>query len=101
MHITEVNEGFEHGAPLNYFGADEVEGGLLVPAGCVRIEYQPQPKPPSSVEVIDVDTMSPPPLSPPPALPEDEVLGEMRDEGVGQEFLSPPPEILPSPICLS
>ncbi|XP_044170655.1 FERM, ARHGEF and pleckstrin domain-containing protein 2-like isoform X1 [Acropora millepora] len=93
----EVDEGFEQGAPLNYFGADEVEGGLLVPEGCVRIEYQPQPKPPSPVEVSDVDTMSPPPPSPPPPLPEDEVGGEMRDEGVGQEFPSPPPEILPSP----
>ena len=93
----EVDEGFEQGAPLNYFGTDEVEGGLLVPEGCVRIEYQPQPKPPSAVEVSDVDTMSPPPPSPPPPLPEDEVGGEMRDEGVGQEFPSPPPEILPSP----
>ena len=41
--------------------------------------------------------MSPPPPSPPPPLPEDEVGGEMRDEGVGREFPSPPPEILPSP----
>ena len=93
----EVDEGFEHGTPLNYFGANEVEGKLLVPEGCVRIEYQPQPKPPSPVEVSDVDTMSPPPPSCPPPLPHDEVGGEMRDEGVGQEFLSPPPEILPSP----
>ena len=60
-----MNEGFEHGPPLNYFGADEVGGGLLVPEGCVRIEYQPQPKPPYPVEVSDVDTMSPPPPSPP------------------------------------
>ena len=61
----EVDEGFDHGAPVNYFGANEVEGGLLVPEGCVRIEYQPQPKPPSPVEVSDVDAMSPPPPSPP------------------------------------
>ena len=93
----EVDEGFYHGAPVNYFGANEVEGGLLVPEGCVRIEYQLQPKPSSPVEVKDVDTMFPPPPSPPPPLPEDEVGGEMRDEGVGQEFPSPPPEILSSP----
>lgn len=92
-----VDEGFEHGAPPNYYGANDVEDELLVPEGCVRIEYQPQPKPPSPVEVSDVDTMSPPPPSPPPPLPEDEVGDEMRDEGVGREFPSPPPEILPSP----
>lgn len=95
------DEGFEHGAPLNYYGDDDAEQEeLVVPEGCVRIEYQPQPKPPSPVEVSDVETMSPPPPSPPPPPPEndeDEVPDEMRDEGVGQEFPSPPPELLPSP----
>ena len=95
----EEDEGFEHGTPLNYYGENDVEEELLVPEGCVRIEYQPQPKPPSPVEVSDVETMSPPPPSPPPPPPpeDDEVPDEMRDEGVGQEFPSPPPELLPSP----
>jgi len=97
----EEDEGFEHGAPLNYYGDNDVEEELVVPEGCVRIEYQPQPKPPSPVEVSDVETLSPPPPSPPPPPPEidedDEAPAEMRDEGVGQEFPSPPPELLPSP----
>ena len=101
--VGDVDEGFEHGAPLNYYGDDDdkaVEDELLVPEGCVRIEYEPQPKPPSPVEVSDVDTLSPPPPSPPPP-PEDneddEIPGDFRDEGEGQEFPSPPPELLPSP----
>ncbi|KAL9964479.1 hypothetical protein ACROYT_G028125 [Oculina patagonica] len=65
--VGDVDEGFERGSPLNYYGEDndnDVEEELkLVPEGCVRIEYQPQPKPPSPVE----------------------------------EFPSPPPELLPSP----
>ena len=69
----EVDEGFEHGTPLNYFGANEVERKLLVPEGCVRIEYQPQSKPPSPVDMSDVDTMSPPRPSHPPPLPQDAV----------------------------
>lgn len=95
----EEDEGFEHGTPLNYYGENDVEDELVVPEGCVRIECQPQPKPPSPVEVSDVETMSPPPPSPPPPPPpeDDEVPDEMRDEGVGQEFPSPPPELLPSP----
>ena len=95
----EPDEGFEHGTPLNYYGDDDVEEEeLLVPEGCVRIEYQPQPKPPSPVEVSDVETLSPPPPTPPPPLPEDEEIpDETRDEGAGQEFPSPPPELLPSP----
>lgn len=103
--VGDVDEGFECGSPLNYYGEDndnDVEEELkLVPEGCVRIEYQPQPKPPSPVEVSDVETLSPPPPSPPPPPPEndedDEIPGEIRDEGVGQEFPSPPPELLPSP----
>lgn len=101
--VENVDEELEHGTPLNcYSGGDDhnVEEKVLIPEGCVRIEYQPQPKPPSPVEVSDVDTMSPPPPSPPPP-PEDdeddEIPGEIRDEGVGQEFPSPPPELLPSP----
>ena len=94
----EEDEGFEHGTPLNYYGDNNIEEELLVPEGCVRVEYQPQPKPPSPVEVSDVDTMSPPPPTPPPPPPEEEEVEEgVRDEGVGQEFPSPPPEILPSP----
>lgn len=93
----EVDEGFEHGTPLNYYGDNDAEEEeLVVPEGCVRIEYQPQPKPPSPVEVSDVDTMSPPPPTPPPPLPEEGPV-EIRDVGVGQEFPSPPPELLPSP----
>ena len=99
--VGDVDEGFEHGTPLNYYGDDdddpEVEEELLVPEGCVRIEYQPQPKPPSPVEVSDVDTLSPPPPTPPPPPEEDEIPEGMRDEGEGQEFPSPPPELLPSP----
>lgn len=109
--VEDVDEDFEHGTPLNYYGEDDDhEEELLVPEGCVRIEYQPQPKPPSPVEVSDVETLSPPPPSPPPPSPpppspppppendeDDEIPGEMRDEGVGQEFPSPPPELLPSP----
>lgn len=98
--VEDVDEGFEHGTPLNYYGDDddqEVEEELLVPEGCVRIEYQPQPKPPSPVEVSDADTLSPPPPSPPPPPEEDEIPEGMRDEGEGQEFPSPPPELLPSP----
>ena len=52
----EVDEGFDHGAPVNYLGVYEVERGLLVPEGFVRIEYQPQPTPPSPVEVSDVSS---------------------------------------------
>ena len=102
--VEDVGEEFEHGTPLNYYsGGDDhnVEEKVLIPEGCVRFEYQPQPKPPSPVEVSDVETLSPPPPSPPPPPPEededDEIPGEMRDEGVGEEFPSPPPELLPSP----
>ena len=102
----EEDEGFEHGTPLNYYGDEDAkEQELVIPEGCVRIEYQPQPKPPSPIEVSDVETLSPPPQSPPlppPPPPPDndedgEIPNEERDEGVGQEFPSPPPELLPSP----
>lgn len=100
------DEGFEHGTPLNYYGDEDAkEQELVIPEGCVRIEYQPQPKPPSPIEVSDVETLSPPPqsplLPPPPPPPENDEDGEIpyeeRDQGVGQEFPSPPPELLPSP----
>ncbi|XP_058965741.2 FERM, ARHGEF and pleckstrin domain-containing protein 2 isoform X1 [Pocillopora verrucosa] len=102
--VENIDGEFERDTPLNYCsGGDDhnVDEKVLIPEECVRIEYQPQPKPPSPVEVSDVDTMSPPPPSPPPPPPEDEeddeIPGEIRDEGVGQEFPSPPPELLPSP----
>ena len=102
--VDNIDGEFERDTPLNYCsGGDDhnVDEKVLVPEECVGIEYQPQPKPPSPVEVSDVDTMSPPPPSPPPPPPEDEeddeIPGEIRDEGVGQEFPSPPPELLPSP----
>ena len=100
---AEEDEGFEHGTPLNFYGEDVDNAGeedVMVPEGCVRIEYQPQPRPPTPLEVSDVDTLSPPPPSPPPPHEdgdEDEFPNEMRDDGVGREFPTPPPELLPSP----
>ncbi|KAK3726912.1 hypothetical protein QZH41_016711 [Actinostola sp. cb2023] len=76
--------------PVDY-NAENRDGDIILPPGAV--EFKPQPRPPTPIEVDGIESPSPPP--PPP----EEVLSvEAVEVNEGQdEFPAPPVETLPSP----